>query len=86
MEQSSRAGESIDARARAVNSSAQSAALIDASVGQQFIGMERVAPAIGRMEKALSQNLVGTTALEVAARKLEELGAALRHVVQRYRI
>ena len=86
VEQSSVAGESIDALSRTVDSSAHSAALIDASAGQQFVGVERVASAVSSMEQALSQHLTGTSELEAAAKRLEVLGGALSNLVQRYRI
>jgi methyl-accepting chemotaxis protein len=84
--QSSIAGESIEVLSRTVATSAQSAALIDASAEQQFVGVERVSGAVSRIEQALNQNLAGTNELETSARRLEELGGALKDLVKRYRI
>ncbi len=84
--QSSVAGESIEILSQTVGNSAQSAALIDSSAEQQFVGVERVSSAVSRIEQALNQNLVGTTELETSARRLEELGGALKDLVKRYKI
>lgn len=86
VERSALSGRSIQALARSVTESSQAAAVIDSSTLQQFEGVEQVAGAMANIELAMHQNLTGTSQLESAARKLEELGGELRDLVQKYRI
>ncbi len=86
VEQSSLAGQSIQSLSGNVVVSSQAAALIDASAQQQFVGVEQVASAMTNIEQAMRQNLDGTTQLEQAAHKLQELGDSLKHIVERYRV
>lgn len=86
VERAAVSGQSIQALARSVTESSQAAAVIDSSTLQQFEGVEQVAGAMGNIEMAMHQNLTGTSQLETAARKLEELGGELRDLVQKFKV
>ena len=84
--QSTLAGESIRSLTDDVSGSSQAATIIYTSSEQQAVGVEQVARAMEHIGQAMSQNVEGTTQLESAARRLEELGASLKTLVERYKI
>jgi methyl-accepting chemotaxis protein len=84
--QSVSAGEAIQSLTDSVSISSQAAAVIETSSSQQFVGVDQVAGAMGNIELAMEQNLAGTSRLEAAAKRLEELGSELRNLVQQYKI
>lgn len=84
--QSGVASESINSLSNAVLNAAQDASAIDTSVQQQFVGVDQVSSAMTNIEESMRQNLDGTNQLETAARRLEELGASLTELVQRYKV
>ncbi|MFC1835173.1 methyl-accepting chemotaxis protein [Thermodesulfobacteriota bacterium] len=86
VEESVLAGESIQALTISVAESSQAATVIDTSSEQQFIGIDQVAGAMSNIESAMAQNLDGTTQLETAARRLEDLGNALLHLISSYKV
>ncbi len=86
VQQSLLAGDSIQALSGSVAESSQAAGVIDSSTEQQFIGVDQVASAMGNIEEAMQQNLSGTVQLETAARRLQDLGDQLKHLVDRYRM
>jgi methyl-accepting chemotaxis protein len=86
VEQSLLAGDSIQALSSSVAESSQAAGVIDSSTEQQFIGVDQVSSAMSNIEEAMHQNLGGTAQLETAARRLQDLGDQLKHLVDRYRV
>jgi methyl-accepting chemotaxis protein len=86
VEQSALAGESIKSLVDRVASSAQEASVIAASTQEQLIGIEQASSAMVQIEKAMHQNLEGTSQVETAAKKLEDLGRTLEQLVKYYRV
>jgi len=86
VEQSAAAGESINALAESIVESSQAAAVIDSSSQQQFAGVDQVSLAMGNIGQAMRESLDGTTELEAAAKRLDDLGGQLRKLVERYRV
>jgi methyl-accepting chemotaxis protein len=85
VEQSVLAGESIGSLAQGIVESSQAAEVIAASSEQQFSGVDQVAQAMKSIEAAMNANLEGTIQLNDEARRLEELGRALKELVQHFR-
>ena len=79
--QVTQAGEIIAQLAEAADESAQTAAQIQASAGQQAIGMEQIRQAIGNIHDATQQHLVATRQSETAAQDLNRLGTQLLDLV-----
>lgn len=86
LEQSLRAGESIQALTESVSEAAHAASVIDVSSSQQFVGVDQVASAMASIEQAMQQNLAGTNQLESAARRLEGLSDTLKQAFERFRL
>jgi methyl-accepting chemotaxis protein len=86
VEQSVLAGESIKSLVDRVASSAQEATVIAASTDEQLAGIEQASSAMVQIEKAMHQNLEGTSQVEVAAKKLESLGNTLNELVKYYKV
>lgn len=86
LEQSVRAGESIQALTDSVAEAAQAASVIDASSAQQFVGVDQVASAMASIEQAMQQNLAGTGQLEASARRLEDLSGMLKQSLARLKV
>lgn len=84
--QSVAAGESIRLLSRSVSSSAQSAAVIDSSSAQQFVGVDQVSTAMANIEQAIRQNMAGTAQLETAVQRIEDLGHSLKELVEHYKV
>jgi methyl-accepting chemotaxis protein len=84
--QSVMAGESIQSLSKSVSASSQAASVIHTSTEQQFVGIDQVSAAMGNVEQAMQQNVAGTTQLESAAKRIEELGGSLREFVARYKM
>jgi len=85
VEQSVLAGESIRALTQSVSESSQAANLIATSSEQQFVGVDQVSSAMISIEQAITHNFEGTSYLEDAVKRLEELGRSLKELVQRYK-
>lgn len=84
--QSGVASESIGTLSRAVSHAAEAASVIDTSVQQQFVGVDQVSSAMSNIEESMQQNVTGTRRLEIAARRLEDLGASLKDLAKQYRV
>jgi methyl-accepting chemotaxis protein len=86
VEQSVLAGDSIKSLVERVASSAQEASVIAASTDEQLAGIEQASSAMVQIEKAMHQNLEGTSQVEAAAKKLESLGITLNELVKYYKV
>ncbi len=86
VEQSVIAGDSIKSLVERVASSAQEATVIAASTEEQLAGIEQASSAMVQIEKAMHQNLEGTSQVEAAAKKLESLGNTLNELVKYYKV
>ncbi len=86
VEQSIRAGESIQKLSDTVLEASQAAVIIDKSTDQQFVGIDQVSDAMKSIEHAMSQSLQATGELEYAAVRLGEVGEALKDLVGRYEL
>jgi methyl-accepting chemotaxis protein len=84
--QSGVASESIGTLARAVSHAAEAASVIDTSVQQQFVGVDQVSSAMTNIEESMHQNLTGTKRLEIAAKRLEDLGTSLKELAKQYKV
>lgn len=84
--QSGVASESIGTLSRAVSHAAESASVIDTSVQQQFVGVDQVSSAMSNIEESMQQNVTGTRRLEIAAKRLEDLGASLKNLAKQYKV
>jgi methyl-accepting chemotaxis protein len=74
-------GDIMNGLAETVNESAQAAAQIVASAGQQAIGMGQIRQAIANIHDATQQNLIATRQSEQAAQDLNKLGNRLLALV-----
>jgi methyl-accepting chemotaxis protein len=86
VEQSVLAGDSIKSLVERVASSAQEASVIAASTDEQLAGIEQASSAMVQIEKAMHQNLEGTSQVEAATKKLESLGITLNELVKYYKV
>lgn len=86
VEQSKAACQAIEALAQSVTDSYQTAGTILMSSEQQVQGVEQVTVAMTNIEKAVQQNLSGTSELREMVQHLDELGVSLKHLVERYRL
>jgi len=84
--QTSAAGESIQALAGSVTEAAQAATQIAASGQQQLVGVDQVATAMESIKQASVQNVASARQLEAASRNLNELGARLKQMVEKYKV
>lgn len=84
--ESSEAQRAIQVLSGNVSEGAHAAQVIEASSDQQLVGVDQVAQAMANIEQAMQQNVGGTTQLEAAARKLAEVGARLKELMERYHI
>jgi methyl-accepting chemotaxis protein len=83
--QSASAGEAIQSLSSNVAASFQAASLIQTHTEQQFLGIEQVSTAMANIEEAMNENVASTSQLEVAARRIEQLGVDLKELVARFR-
>lgn len=74
-------GEGTLSLADAANEAAQSAVQISASSRQQLAGMEQISQAIGSINQAGSQSVMGTRQVEQEVRQLQELALRLKRLV-----
>ena len=84
--QTAAAGESIQALTGSVSEAAQAAVQIAVSGQQQLMGMDQVATAMESIRQASSQNVGSARQLETAARNLNDLGARLKRMVEKYKV
>ncbi|MFH1116711.1 MAG: methyl-accepting chemotaxis protein [Pseudomonadota bacterium] len=85
VEQSGQAGEAIRNLSSVVESASQAAEIIEASSGQQFVGVGQVSGAMAEINRAIHDNLDGVRDLETASRQLEDLGLGLEETIGKYR-
>jgi methyl-accepting chemotaxis protein len=86
VQQSLVAGEAIEKLYGGVEESARAANEIQASSDQQSAAIDQVSGGISSVELAMRQNVTSTSQLDDAARRLADLGEALKQLVKRYRI
>ncbi len=81
VKKSTDAGKSIVALAESVTLAAEAARQIAASAKQQLVGMDQVASAMESVKQVSTHNLDSAHNLQIAARKLSELGERLQQLV-----
>jgi methyl-accepting chemotaxis protein len=86
VQQSARAGESVQQLAESIAEAAQAAAQIAASSQQQMAGMDQVALAMESIKTASTQNVASTKQTESAAKNIDELGRRLKELVAVYKV
>lgn len=86
MRQMADTGQSINALARTITDSAQSAIQINASSQQQLVGMDQVGLAMESIKQASSQTVAGSSQTNQAVKGLHELGQRLNELVGRYKL
>lgn len=86
VKQSGVSGESIGALVKSVQQSSQAASVIEVTSEQQYVGVNQVATAMMNIEQAMAQTVSGSSELEAASRRLEELGSQLKDMNRRYKI
>lgn len=86
VQQSLVAGESITVLANNVSASSQAASIIEASIDQQFTGVEQVSGAMAHINEAIKRNLSGAQQLQEAAQRLAELSSALKFMAEEYKL
>lgn len=84
--QTGAAGESIQALAGSLTEAAQVAIQIATTGQQQLAGMDQVATAMESIKQATSQNVASAKQLETAAGNLNDLGARLKQMVEKYKV
>jgi methyl-accepting chemotaxis protein len=84
--QTGAAGESIQALAGSLTEAAQVAIQIATTGQQQLAGMDQVATAMESIKQATSQNVASAKQLETAAGNLNNLGARLKQMVEKYKV
>ncbi|MFH1116864.1 MAG: methyl-accepting chemotaxis protein [Pseudomonadota bacterium] len=84
--QADAASRSIVTLSKTVSAAAQDAGVIEASVHQQFVGVDQVSTAVSNIEESIHENLSGTKQLEITAIKIEELGTSLKEMIRQYKI
>ena len=86
LEYSENAVNSITQLADVLNNAVTAANQIGASAQQQFTGIDQVAIAMQGINEASKQNLEGSKQLEMAADRLNDLGAKLKELVSSYKV
>ena len=86
LSQAMTAGESIEILTSRVVESSRAANVIVESIRQQFAGIDQVAGTMAHIDKRVRENLSGMSQLESSAKSLDELGEALKHLAERYKI
>lgn len=84
--QSASTGEAIQSLSNNVVAAFQAASLIQSHTEQQFLGVEQVSTAMASIEEAMKENVSSTSQLEVAARRIEQLGVDLKELVTKFRM
>ncbi len=84
--QSAAAGDSIRELADRVAASSQAATVIEVTSEQQFTAMDQVATAMADIQKAVNENLEGSSQLESAVLELNQLGANLKQILGRFKV
>lgn len=84
--QSAHTGGAVQKLADSIADAAQAAQQIAVSAQQQLAGMDEVALAMAKIQRASDQYVANTQRSEAAARNMNELGQRLRQLVERYKI
>jgi len=84
--QSAAAGNSIRELADRVVASSQAATVIEVTSEQQFTAMDQVATAMADIQRAVNENLEGSSQLEAAVQELNQLGADLKQILGRFKV
>ncbi|MBI5250240.1 MAG: methyl-accepting chemotaxis protein [Desulfomonile tiedjei] len=84
VQESNRAGESIQTLAETVSRAAQAARMIEATSEQQTAGVSQVAQAMANIESATRQNSAGMEHIHEATKKLDQLAAQLESLLGIY--
>jgi methyl-accepting chemotaxis protein len=84
LDQSRVTEDAIKSLAENVTGSAQAATVIQASSEQQLVGMEQVVSAVSNIENAVQNNIISIETLEASVGKLDDLGTALKALVEKY--
>ncbi len=86
LEQSAHAGESIRALSSAIAKASKAAGVILSSSEQQSVGVDHVAEAMTNIDQAMRQYVDATSQLGSEAKRLEDLGASLKSLVEQYQV
>ena len=86
VEQSVIAGDAIKSLVDSVANSAQAASVISASSEEQLAGTEQASSAMVNIEQTMRENVDGTSQVETAAKKLQDLGESLNELVKYYKL
>lgn len=86
IKQADNAGASIKVLAEVINEAAQATMQINASVQQQFVGIDQVNEAIRSISVASNQNLESTRQLEEASEKLAEVAKNMGKLIEQYQL
>jgi methyl-accepting chemotaxis protein len=84
--QSVKAGESIESLFGSVSTSSQAATVIHTTTEQQLAGVGQVSMAMVNIDQAMQQNVSSIAQLDEAAKRIEELGTSLKDLVERTRV
>jgi methyl-accepting chemotaxis protein len=84
--QSVKAGESIESLFGSVSTSSQAATVIHTTTEQQLAGVGQVSIAMLNIDQAMQQNVSSIAQLDEAARRIEELGTSLKDLVERTKV
>jgi len=86
IKQADNAGASIKVLAEVINDAAQATMQINASVQQQFVGIDQVNEAIRSISVASNQNLESTRQLEEASEKLAGVAKNMEKLIEQYQL
>ena len=84
--QSVKAGESIESLFGSVSTSSQAATVIHSTTEQQLAGVGQVSIAMLNIDQAMQQNASSISQLDEAAKRIEELGTSLKDLVERTKV
>lgn len=84
--QTTKISEAVGSLVESINEVDQAAVQISASSKQQLSGVEQVAAAVGDIQGSTEQNVKSMEQLEKAATALEDVGKAIKALVERYRL
>ncbi len=80
------AGEALSQLAESISSSAQLATVIDASSGQQVVGLDQIVQAVRDIEQGSRGTMGGMAKIETASSQLALLGKNLKELIEHYKL
>ena len=80
------AGEALSQLAESISSSAQLATVIDASSGQQVVGLDQIVQAVRDIEQGSRGTMGGMAKIETASSQLTLLGKNLKELIEHYKL